>query len=150
MAWQRTAREDFACPPSALWTVVGAPQRWPEWCDAVGSVAVSDPLRVGARLRYEPAGRVTGPLHRRTAPPMRVTTWAPERRLAIEQPIPTGAMTVEWLIDPTSGPTGDPSCLLTQRITVAGLLTPAVVVGVAGPIATSWSRSVARLHELVA
>jgi hypothetical protein len=150
MAWHRTAREDFACPPSALWAVVGDPQRWPQWCDAVGHVAVSEQLRVGARLRYEPAGRVTGPLHRRTAPPMTVTIWAPERRLTIEQAIPTGAMTVEWLIDPTTSATGDASCLLTQRITVAGLLSPAVVVGVASPIATSWPRSVARLHQLVA
>jgi hypothetical protein len=150
MAWQRTAREDFACPPSALWAVVGDPRRWPEWCDAVGAVVMTEPVRVGARLRYEPAGRVSGALHRRTAPPMRVTDCVPEHRLTIEQPIPTGAMTVEWTIDPRTTADGEPGCALGQRIAVDGLLHPAVVVGVAAGLASSWSPSVARLRALLA
>ena len=55
MAWQRTTREDFACSPSALWAVVGDPQRWPQWCDAVGHVAVSEPVFGEAQPEEEPA-----------------------------------------------------------------------------------------------
>ncbi|HET7801290.1 MAG TPA: SRPBCC family protein [Humibacillus xanthopallidus] len=150
MVWERTAGEVFACPPSVLWDVVGDPRRWPEWCDAVGPVVMTEPVTVGARLRYEPAGRLSSALHRRTAPPMRVTAHVPGRRLAIEQPIPSGAMTVEWTVDPETTAGGEPGCRLRQRIVVDGLLSPAVVVGVASGLAASWPRSVARLHALVA
>jgi hypothetical protein len=151
MAWQRIAHEDFACPPSALWDVVGDPRRWPEWCDAVGPVVMTEPVTEGARLTYEPAGRLSGALHRRTAPPMRVTVAEPGRRLVIEQPVPTGAMTVEWTIEPAALTHGaDTGCRLTQRVAVDGLLSPAVVIGVAAGLARSWPRSVARLRTLVA
>jgi hypothetical protein len=81
---------------------------------------------------------------------MRVTDCVPEHRLTIEQPIPTGAMTVEWTIDPRTTADGEPGCALGQRIAVDGLLHPAVVVGVAAGLASSWSPSVARLRALLA
>ena len=149
MAWECATCEDFDCPPSGLWAVVGDPRRWPEWCDAVGPVVMTGPVMVGARLRYEPAGRLPGALHRRTAPPMRVTAHVPGRRLTIEQPIPSGAMTVEWTVDPATTAAGEPGCRLGQRITVDGWLSPAVVVGVASGLAASWPRSVERLHAVV-
>ena len=57
-------------------------------------------------------------------------------------------MTIEWSIGAAAA-ARDTDCRLTQRVTVEGLLAPAIVIGVAAGISRSWPASVSRLHALV-
>ncbi len=144
MTWQRTRRQFLAAAAEDVWRVVGDPGQWPRWCAAVASAHVDGPVKVGATGAYLPAARWAAALHARTAPPLRVVDVDAPRRLVLEQPNPTGAMRVEW----TMRPLGE-GCELQQRITVTGLLAPAVVLASAGPIVADWREACVRLHGLV-
>ena len=142
--WQRTRSQHVATPAAAVWDVVSDLRRWPEWATVIGSVETSEPLAPGAAARYLPAARWRAELHGRTAPPMRVVEVVPGRRLVVEQPDPTGAMRVEWTVEPT----GEDACTVTQRVACTGPLSPLVVRGVAGPLTRQWPESVTRLAAL--
>jgi uncharacterized protein (TIGR01777 family) len=145
MTWQRTRRQFLAAPASDVWGLIGAPARWSEWCSAISSARIDSPVRAGATGAYLPAARWAAALHARTAPPLRVVAVDAPHRLVLEQPNPTGVMRVEWAVRPD----GD-GCELQQRVTVTGVLAPAVVLAAAGPIEADWREACVRLHSLVA
>ncbi|MER7071990.1 DUF1731 domain-containing protein [Terrabacter sp. NPDC000476] len=144
MTWKRTHTQHLAADPDAVWSVVGDPRRWPEWCAAIHAVTVDGPPRTGATGAYLPSVRWVRELHRRTAPPLRVVTVDAPRTLVVEQPNPGGVMRVEWTVEPDGTGT-----LLRQRVTVTGPLTTPVVLGVARSLADGWPEHVTRLAALV-
>lgn len=104
----------IALPAERLWAVIGDPGRWPEWNPAVSAVRMHEEPGAGARGDYVPRG-LTGVVHARLAKPFTVSTFVPERELAIEQPEPVGTMRLSWVLTPREGGTE-----ITQRLTFAG------------------------------
>ncbi|MGE9806932.1 NAD-dependent epimerase/dehydratase family protein [Janibacter sp. G1551] len=153
MTWQRSSRQFLALDAAEVWSVVADVRRWPQWCRAIGGADMDLPAGAlatsGATGRYVPAAGWAGALHSRTAPPLRVVEVVDGRRLVIEQPNPTGVMRVEWDVEPSHSPGDGAGCVFHQRVTSSGPLTPAVVLGAAGPIAAGFAEDVARLHALV-
>lgn len=145
MRWQRTSTQQLTADPEAVWSVVGDPRRWPEWCATIHSVKLDGEPRSGGSGSFLPAAGWARELHRRTAPPLRLVTVAAPRTLVLEQPNPGGVMRVEWSLTPVDrGGT-----LLSQRVRVTGPLTAPVVLGVARALADGWPEQVARLATLV-
>ncbi|MBB2986967.1 DUF1731 domain-containing protein [Terracoccus luteus] len=150
MPWQRTRRQTFATDAGRLWSVVGDPRRWAQWCGAIEEARVDGDVRAGATGAYAPAGPFSA-LHRRTAPPLRLVEVTPPAtaapgRLTLEQPLPGGAMRVEWVVE--AGVDGM-SCALSQRISLTGPASPLVARLVAGPLSDGWPDDLARLASLV-
>ncbi|GAA2469740.1 DUF1731 domain-containing protein [Terrabacter carboxydivorans] len=143
MTWQRTHSQHLATDPETVWSVVGDPRRWPEWCVAIHDVTLDGEPVSGGSGAYLPSLRWARALHGRTAPPLRLVAVEPPRALVVEQPVPGGVMRVEWTLRPEGTGT-----LLRQRVTVTGPSTVPVVLAVARSIADGWTEQVARLAAL--
>lgn len=143
MTWRRTHSQHLATDAATVWSVVGDPRRWPEWCVAIRGVTLDGEPRPGGTGVYLPSERWIRELHLRTAPPLRIATVEAPHTLVVEQPNPGGVMRVEWTLRPDGMGT-----LLRQRITVTGPLTVPVVLGVARSLADGWLEQVGRLAAL--
>ncbi|GAA2748026.1 hypothetical protein GCM10009868_39860 [Terrabacter aerolatus] len=47
MTWQRTHSQHLAADPETVWSVVGDPRRWLEWCAAIHAVTLDGEPRSG-------------------------------------------------------------------------------------------------------
>ncbi len=109
----------IALPARALWDVLADVESLPRWQPFVVSAALRDPVALGARLDWLPDLRPAW-VHRRFAPPARITEFAPERALAIEQAEPAGTTTLRWTLRPVAGGT-----VVDQAVTADGVSAPA-------------------------
>ncbi|MFC6014210.1 DUF1731 domain-containing protein [Nocardia lasii] len=91
--------------PESVWGVLGDLERWPQWNPLVESVRMHSATAVGATGEYLPNGKVSALLHGRFGKPFTVTTFEPNRELAIEQPEPAGTMHLRWRLTPRDGGT---------------------------------------------
>ncbi len=167
MTWQRTLRHTFALPADELWAIVGDPTRWPAWSGAIRSftleplpaaeyaeghvshaaavaAAQTAPVRVGQQGHYLPERGWVAALHRRSAPPLRITELVPGQRLAWEQPAPGGGTKIRWTLHERSAQ----DTILEQQIRITGPLAPAITQTVGADLIADWPQAVTRLYQM--
>ena len=120
MSWSQTNRAVLAATPHEIFTVLSTLELWEQWCDGVSAASLDGPLRIGQSGSMALGLPVIGPIHRATAPPLAVRELAPGSRIVLEQPLPGGALTIEWTLAPD--PRSSELTLLTQRLAGSGPL----------------------------
>ena len=144
MAWQRTQTQFFALPASAIWEVLKDPARVPQWNHAIAQLKPrAYPVADGTKLELIPAGEPIGTIHAKTAPPATVTKIENEQSLTWVQQQPGGHLLVRWSLEQVTGGT-----LLTQHVSVSGLVSVLFAQTAAKPIAAHFAQNCARLYTL--
>jgi hypothetical protein len=123
MAWTRSFTSRHAETQQPLWAVLKDVEGWPRWDHDLVSAVLDGPVAVGTTGRLRPTGWLVGRLHARFAGPFRVTECTAPRSIVIDQPIPAGAMRVEFHLDPATAGT-----VMLQRLVLTGPLRWAMVL----------------------
>ncbi|CAM3765591.1 DUF1731 domain-containing protein [Tsukamurella strandjordii] len=135
-------RRFIALAPEAIWGTIADLGRLPHWQPFVASIVAPENVAVGAEVDWVPA--MPGDwVHRRLAPPARITVLDPHRALAITQDQPGASTTVRWDLAPAPGGTE-----VTQTVTVNGPSAPLYDRLVGRRFATGADASLARLAGL--
>jgi uncharacterized protein (TIGR01777 family) len=137
----RTSRF-VALPADQIWAVLTDLESLPRWQPFVRSVIVREAAAPGVEFDWVPA--MPGDwVHRRFAPPARISTFEPGRVLAFTQDEPAGATTVRWELTPTDGGT-----VVTQLAVAEGPSSALYDRLVARRFAAGADASIARLARL--
>ena len=139
MTWTRSSTQLLDVEREQLWPVLADVPGWPRWDPDLREVILS-----GDGGDFVPVGRFRGPAHTKIAEPFTIVERVEGERIVVRQPIPFGAMRLEFrLVD---GP--DARTEFTQHVTLTGPLAWLMVRIIGGDVVRHFPEKCAALERL--
>ncbi|QFU86263.1 SRPBCC family protein [Amycolatopsis sp. YIM 10] len=139
MTWTRSSTQLLEVERELVWPVLADLPGWSRWDPDLVEVIPS-----GDGGDFVPSGRFRGPAHAKIAEPFTIAERVEGERIVVRQPVPFGAMRLEFrLADAAGGRTE-----FTQHVTLTGPLARVMVWIIGGDVVHHFPEKCAALERL--